>query len=116
LNINETLNGQINDEYIDLLKNKNCIDVFRVLNNEDSGHTTSYFERHDYILFLLSDDLSDKKSNSKNNSVNDYNDLIKLIFQKYKIYFIDCTVNKISDITNYNYPVELTFIFDKKNH
>lgn len=108
--INEFGSGNNNQEYINLIKDRKCIDLFRYLNEKDYGYTTSTSERVNYILLNLTDDIYDKKSELSKNfkSVKSINELFDLIFKRYQVHFLGTYVVKQESALYY--PVECVFM------
>jgi hypothetical protein len=98
-NISEIMNGEVNFEYINLLKNTICIDVFRHKFLTEFGYTTSYKERNSYILLQISENICNdiEKIN--------YEDVLNVLFKTYKIHFLDLSVVTINK-NIINYPIE----------
>lgn len=109
--INEFGNGENNREYLDLIKDRKCIDVFRCLNENDYGYTTSNSERLNYILMNLTDDIYDKKTEiyKKFKSLKSTNEMFDILFKRYQIYFLGNYVIKNNEASIY-YPLECVFM------
>jgi len=108
--INEFGNGENNQEYMDLIRDRKCIDIFRYLNETDFGYTSSSSERINYILMNLTDDLYDKKTEVYKNfkSVKTINEMLDLLFKRYQIHFLGNYV--INMDSSMYYPLECVFM------
>jgi hypothetical protein len=112
-NINEMLNGNINEEYKFFIQNFHCFDIFRYKNLHDLGYTNSLKERVDYILLVLSDNIYDENTplNNEFRKISNDKELYNFIHKQYKIYFIDIVVRQGFDhISKSNFPLELVFM------
>lgn len=110
-NFNEKIKNENNEEYDQMVEKYNMIDIFRIVNGDsDPGYTNSIKDRHNYLMFFLTDDLYDESSPYSKllKNVNTTFDMLQLIYKRYGIYFIDCCVrNDINQTQTYvNYPVE----------
>ena len=116
--IKETYGLDLNQEFIDFMQKYKCVDIFRIMCEDNIGHTNTSKERVDYILFLLTDMMYNKSNHKKLKSIEGCNDLFKLIFKIYKIYFIDIIIrNDIYTGNSYsNFPLECTFMMYKNRH
>lgn len=111
LNIPETVNMQINNEFTKFVQSRSCIDIYRYLaDDDDLGYTTSYNERLDYILLSLTEDLYVESSPfyKKMRNIKKAEDLLNILHKRYSIHFIDSYV-KNNTISNHH-PVELIFM------
>jgi hypothetical protein len=107
LNIPEITNDDVNEEYIKLLKNTNCVDVFRYKSLTDLGYTTLYKERNSYMLLQISENLYNNFEQMEHETV------LSELFKKYKIHFIDLYV--ISSNKNIiNFPIECVVMVQTK--
>lgn len=110
---NEVSLSDGNSEYIELIKSRRLIDIFRHLNENDKGYTTSYKERINYILLNLTNDIFDDttKIHEDFQKVKIKSQLFDLLFDRYKTYFLDYYAIK-NDSTSMSiyYPIELIFI------
>jgi hypothetical protein len=97
-NIPEIANDDINDEYINSIKNNNFVDIFRYKYPKDFGYTTSYNERHSYILQYIEKTLHETIQQT------DHENVLQLLFKQYKIHFMDLYVTKTKNIIHY--PIE----------
>ena len=113
LNICEYQNNETNNEFVEFIKKYNCFDIYRFLKDDDFGFTTSYMERMDYILLLLTEDLYKKTSPyyKKIKKISNYQDLADIIFKRYDVHFIEYYIkrNNISD-TVHNFPIECVYM------
>jgi len=128
LNINEINNSNhhstidnINPEFLHLMQQYRCFDIFRHMNNNnDPGYTNTSRERVDYILFLFTNDLYDKNNifNKKIVKIRNSKDILKLIFKRYRIYFFDVDVITDAILTHgtSNFPVETVFMISKQKN
>lgn len=118
INIHETTDDMVNNEFLQLIQNWQCVDIYRHLNSNDSGFTNSFNERLEYILFIMSKHINDEntKYNKKFKSIKTSDDMIKFLFKFYKIYFIDSTVihNISKESSATSYAIECVFMFPKK--
>lgn len=115
MNINEINDDEIDDEYIDLIKNRNYIDIFRHLNSNALGHTTIFMERSNYVLIYLANDIHNVKKFAYKNFMDNKSEskLINILFKRYDIYFFDNYVvkNENDDDTSIiHYPIECIFM------
>ena len=117
LNINEVESRDTNREYIELIKSRKCVDIFRYLNEKDNGYTTSYMERINYILLNLTNDIFDTttKIHGDFQKVKTREQLFDLLLNRYNVYFLDYYTIK-NDRTNIliYYPIECIFIIKTK--
>lgn len=120
LYIEEYSGNNFNDEFSEFLKYKHCYDIFRNVTDTKSGYTTPYSQRYDYIMFILTEDLFDKKSSfyeqvqkSKTPS-----DLTRIIFKRYGVHFLDSYVmESMKNVNpNGNFPVECILMFNRNKH
>lgn len=117
----EEYNGnEINDEFAEFIKFKHCYDIYRNVTDTKKGYTTPYSQRFDYIMFILTDDLFNKKSPlyeqvKKSKTVGE---LSHIIFKRYDIHFLDSYVmeNMKNINPNGNYPVECIMMMNKNKH
>jgi hypothetical protein len=116
MNINEHYEVGSNDdnsEYMELIKSRKCIDIFRYLNENDKGYTTSYKERINYILLNLTDDIFDDTTKIYDDfqKIKIKSQLFDLLFDRYKTYFLDYyTIKNDSTSTSIYYPIECIFL------
>lgn len=119
LNICEFIGKGMNTEFIDLIKQYHCVDIYRHQSNE-KGYTTQSKKRLDYIMFLMTSDIYKEESpfNKKLQNINDSDDLIKFLTKRYKLYFININIIKNEELKSIsqNYPIELVFILYKNKH
>lgn len=109
-----TENSIINNEFIEFVKKFKCIDIYRFLNEYSNGFTNSTNERLNYIMFLFTDEIYDDKTYSNAiKNIKNSQDLLKIIFNKYHIYFFDSYVIK-KNISSFflNYPIETVFMIE----
>lgn len=108
LNIKDKIDKLMNEEYINLLQNYHCLDIYRYMYH-DNGYTTTLKERIDYILINLPNELYDTKFFD---SIKTDRELYKTIFKKYNIHFLDIYVcdNDEFDNSFSHYPVECVFL------
>ncbi len=97
--IAEITNDDVNPEYIKLLKNSVCIDIFRHKSLTEFGYTTSYKERNSYILLHISDNICAEIEKI------DHTEVLSALFKIYKIHFLDSYVIN-SNKNMINYPIE----------
>ncbi len=117
IHINETDKEGVSKEYVDLVTNKKCIDIFRYLHSTDPGYTTAYKERMNYIFLNLTDDIYDKNEIicETFKGIKSSDQLFDLIFKRYSIYFLDnYVINHINNNTVMYYPVECIFFIKSK--
>jgi hypothetical protein len=116
--IKETISLDLNKEFIDFIQKYKCVDIFRIMCEDDIGHTNTSKERVDYIFFLLTNMMYTKNNHKKLKNINGGDDLFKLIFKIYKIYFIDIIIRNDTYTNNSysNFPLECTFMIYKNNH
>jgi hypothetical protein len=114
LNISETIDGDINKEFLYLIQNWHCVDIYRYLNlnlngKDDDGYTNNINKRYEYIMFLLDGAIIG------NSNIKTADDLFKYIFKTHKVYFIDSSIAKdaVDDTDAVNYPVECVFMMPK---
>lgn len=103
LNIPEIANDNINIEYINLMKNMNCIDLFRYKFPKDFGYTTTYKERLSYILLHVAKETFDEIETIE------HTDVLNLLFKKYKIHVMDMYVVD-NNKKLINMPIECIFM------
>lgn len=103
LNIPEIANDNINIEYINLMKNTSCIDIFRYKYPKDFGYTTTYKERLSYILLHVSNETF------KEIETIDHTEVLNSIFKKYKIHFMDMYIAD-NNKKLVNMPIECIFM------
>jgi hypothetical protein len=103
LHIPEIANDNINNEYISSIKNNNFVDIFRYKLPKDFGYTTSYNERSSYILLDISQEIYD------NIQKTDHTEVLKLLFNEYKIHIMDMYVVK-NNRNIIHYPLECIFM------
>lgn len=119
LNINDIddkIEDQLNEEFIYLVENYHCIDIFRYKNGENKGYTNNNNERSDYIMMQLTNDLYDGLTDNNIHNIQTDEELFKLIHKRYKVHFIDITVRNISDkLSHTSFPIELVFILNLNN-
>lgn len=101
-NINEIINNEPNQEFIEMIKTHKLIDIYRYKNDNENGFTTNHMERLQYIFILL----------KKNKQYDNINELTNYVYKKYGMYFIECSVNT-DIILGKNYPIECTFMIKK---
>lgn len=108
--INEFGNGDSNEEYMSLIRDRKCIDIFRYLNETDYGYTTSSSERINYIFMNLTDDLYDKKTETYKifKSVKNINEMLDVLFKRYQMHFLGNYIINL-DASLY-YPIEFVFM------
>jgi hypothetical protein len=109
-NIIELKNDKINIELINILKQLNCLDIFRFIstsnNQNNSGINNSFHTRDCYICLQLHNHKSDEEYSNTNQ-------LSKKIYDEYGLTFINSYVLKNYKILDY-FPLETIFILDKK--
>lgn len=114
ININEMNNNELNEEFINIISDRHLVDIFRYLNDEDFGYTNTTDERLNYIFMLLTDDMYDENSKFKKKieSLDNQSDLLNIIFDRFKIYFLDSYVRNDINIQGRanNYPIETVFM------
>lgn len=114
ININEMNNNELNEEFINIISDRHIVDIFRYLNDEDFGYTNTTNERLNYIFMLLTDDMYDENSKFKKKieSLDNQSDLLNIIFDRFKIYFLDSYVRNDINIQGRanNYPIETVFM------
>ena len=114
ININEMNNNELNEEFINIISDRHIVDIFRYLNDEDFGYTNTTDERLNYIFMLLTDDMYDENSKFKKKieSLDNQSDLLNIIFDRFKIYFLDSYVRNDINIQGRanNYPIETVFM------
>jgi hypothetical protein len=121
LNISDIINKKLNIEYTNLILNYNLADLYRYRNPDTKGYTNTSKKRADYLLFKITDDLYDEKSpyfkqfHKIRSKMKNDKELFKLIFKRYKVYFVDCYVYKDNYVSNSpeSFPVELIFMMHK---
>lgn len=117
-NIEETQENKINTEFTNLIQNSHCIDIYRYLNDDDPGYTTSFMERVNYIFMCITSDLYNKDSPfyKKIQKMKTSNELFDIIFKRYGIHFLDSSVIKNTDNNSLvYYPIESIFLFCTKD-
>jgi hypothetical protein len=113
ININELDDEGVNKEYIDFIAEYKCVDIFRYMYPKNSGFTTIYKERINYVLLQLTDDVYDDKGEFYKNfqEVTSSMQLFDSIFKRYGVYFLDVyTITSSNGCALLYYPVECIFI------
>jgi hypothetical protein len=107
-NIPEIKNDKINNELIEIHKELNSVDIFRLLSSKNSenysGINNTLNTRDCYICLNL---------HSHNDEEYEPNEIIKKIYNDYGLTFINSYVLKNFKIIDY-YPIEVIFILDRK--
>ena len=111
LNIKETSFKTLTDEYIDIVKDKHYIDVYRLQNPDIIGNTNIFNTRTSYIICKLLDKYCEKQSKYYKmlKKIKEPNDILKILFKEHQLYFIQTFVNYAIDYRNY-YPIECIFM------
>lgn len=110
LNINEfNINGLTN-EFLTFIKTCRVVDLHRYKYPNDKLITNNN-KRLLYILYILTDDLFNNKSeyNIELTNVTTPKDMFDIIFQRYNFYCLDINIDKNNLLSN-NYPIKIEFI------
>lgn len=124
LYITETLSSNLanhfNSEFARFVREYKCVDIFRHIHDENIPlYTNSSSKRHDYIMFLMTNDIYQNNSYLKQlKKLKSSEDLFKLIFKRYKVYFLDGYVrtDNYASHSSTNYPIECIFMLYKNKH
>jgi hypothetical protein len=120
INIEENISNNLNNEFTNLIQNWHLIDVFRYLNDSNPGFTNTSGQRLDYIFFIMTTDIYDKKSKyyKKLQSLKTPDGLFKFIFKRYKLYFLDSVIRDDIYISNatVNHPIECSAMIKRNKH
>jgi uncharacterized pyridoxamine 5'-phosphate oxidase family protein len=105
------INNMSNEEYHETLQNYKFVDIFRCLHDYTiHGHTDISNKRIDYIFIYLTDDMYDEKSDyfNKIQKIETASELLKLLFERYKIHFIESYVRTdvSHNFSSPNFPIE----------
>ena len=108
----ETKNGQINEEYLEMIKKFHCSDIYRYHHLENDGYTNTKQGRTDYIMLLLTEDMFNEKSPyySMISEAKDSSDMLELIFKRFNLHIIQTHIN-INEDYRVHFPIENVFIF-----
>ena len=116
-NISEVdLDNNINDEYNDLLSSCHLIDIYRLISEKDTGFTTTFKERINYIFLHMTEDFYKIDSEYFNiiTKNNDVTVLKNTLLKRYKIHFFDYyTVENYDNLSIY-FPIECVFMVSNK--
>jgi hypothetical protein len=109
-NINEVKNNVINKTYKKLIKNLNCVDIFRYVTGmrgrnslKNKYDTNILFSRNNYVL--LSTDIKEK--------LDDVNILSKKLYDEYGLVIIDTFINNYIKDIFINFPTEVIMLLKK---
>lgn len=110
---------EMTQEFKHMIKQFKFVDIYRYM-NDDNGYTNTSKERIDYIFFPLTDDIYMKTSkyHKKFNKAKTPDEIIKFIFSRYKVYFIDALVREdlYARNSSANVPIEIVIMFYKNKH